>query len=284
MSVAAKRAELCRKKVRRKRYFISLFYTENELLAMMDFMKEMTFLEHLEELRVRVIHVAVILVISFGVCYAFSNQIAEFLLVPLREALGPSNGKVIFTGLLDKVMAELQIAFWSCVLLASPFWFREVWLFIKPGLYDNEIKAIRPFIFVGFLLFVSGVAFGYYVIFPFTFSTMMNAGVKDVEAMLSVVDYLLLASKILVLLGLLFQLPNVMLILGFMGLVTKYSLRSWRRYMAIIFAVCAAILTPPDVVSMMCVWLPMMMLYELGIIAVALIVHPYLKKRYLPED
>ncbi len=251
---------------------------------MMDFMKEMTFLEHLEELRVRVIHVAVILVISFGVCYAFSNQIAEFLLVPLREALGPSNGKVIFTGLLDKVMAELQIAFWSCVLLASPFWFREVWLFIKPGLYDNEIKAIRPFIFVGFLLFVSGVAFGYYVIFPFTFSTMMNAGVKDVEAMLSVVDYLLLASKILVLLGLLFQLPNVMLILGFMGLVTKYSLRSWRRYMAIIFAVCAAILTPPDVVSMMCVWLPMMMLYELGIIAVALIVHPYLKKRYLPED
>lgn len=251
---------------------------------MMDFMKEMTFLEHLEELRVRVIHVAVILVISFGICYAFSNHISEFLLVPLREALGPSGGKVIFTGLLDKVMAELQIAFWSCVLLASPFWFREAWLFIKPGLYDNEVKAIRPFIFVGFLLFVAGVAFGYYVIFPFTFSTMMNAGVKDVEAMLSVVDYLLLASKILVLLGLLFQLPNVMLILGFMGLVTKYSLRSWRRYMAIIFAVASAILTPPDVVSMMCVWLPMMVLYELGIIAVALIVHPYLKKRYLPED
>lgn len=251
---------------------------------MMDFMKEMTFLEHLEELRVRVIHVAVILVISFGICYGFSNQISEFLLIPLREALGPTNGKVIFTGLLDKVMAELQIAFWSSVLLASPFWFREVWLFIKPGLYDNEIKAIRPFIFVGFLLFVAGVSFGYYVIFPFTFSTIMNAGVQNVEAMLSVVDYLLLASKILVLLGLLFQLPNVMLILGFMGLVTKYSLRSWRRYMAIIFAVCSAILTPPDVVSMMCVWLPMMMLYELGIIAVAWIVHPYLKKRYLPED
>lgn len=247
-------------------------------------MKEMTFMEHLEELRTRIIRILLILVISFGVCYAFSAEVAEFLLIPLREALGPQGGKVIFTGLLDKVLAELQIAFWSCVFLASPFWFREVWLFIKPGLYDNEIKAIRPFIFVGFFLFVAGVAFGYYVVFPFTFETIMNAGVQNVEAMLSVVDYLLLASKILVFLGILFQLPNVMLILGFMGLVTKYSLRSWRRYMAVIFAVAAAILTPPDVISMSCVWVPMMLLYELGIVAVALIVHPYLRKRHLPDE
>ncbi len=112
----------------------------------------------------------------------------------------------------------------------------------------------------------------------------MGAGIQGVEPMLSVVDYLLLASKVLVFLGLLFQLPNVMLILGFMGLVTKYSLRSWRRYMAVIFAVAAAILTPPDIISMMCVWLPMMVLYELGIIAVAWIVHPYLKKKYLPDE
>lgn len=247
-------------------------------------MKEMTFLDHLEELRTRIIRIFLILVISFGICYAVSAHIAEFLLIPLREAIGPQNGKVIFTGLLDKVMAELQIAFWSCVFLASPFWFREVWLFIKPGLYDNEIKAIRPFIFVGFFLFLAGVSFGYYVVFPFTFTTLMGAGIQNVEAMLSVVDYLLLASKILVFLGLLFQLPNVMLILGFMGLVTKYSLRSWRRYMAVIFAVSAAILTPPDVISMSCVWVPMMLLYELGIVAVALIVHPYLKRRNLPDE
>lgn len=247
-------------------------------------MKEMTFLEHLEELRVRIIRVIIILVVSFGICYSFADEISEFLLIPLREAIGPQGGKVIFTGLLDKVLAELQIAFWSCVLLASPFWFREVWLFIKPGLYEKEIKAIRPFIIVGFLLFITGVAFGYYVVFPFTFDTIMKAGVQDVEAMLSVIDYLLLASKVLVFLGLLFQLPNVMLILGFMGLVTKYSLREWRRYMAVIFAVAAALLTPPDVISMSCVWVPMMLLYELGIWAVALIVHPYLKRQHLPEE
>ncbi len=205
-------------------------------------MKEMGLLDHLEELRTRIIRIIIIMVVAFGVCYNFSAQISEFLLIPLRDAIGPQGGKVVFTGLLDKIMAELQIALWSGVFIASPFWFRELWLFIRPGLYDHEVRAIRPFIFVGFLLFLAGVAFGYYVVFPFTFATIMTSGIQDVQAMLSVVDYLLLASKILVFLGILFQLPNVMLILGFMGLVTKYSLRSWRRYMAVFFAAAAAIL------------------------------------------
>ena len=247
-------------------------------------MKEMSFVEHLEELRTRVIRVLIILVVSFGICYYFSNDIQEFLLLPLRAAIG-SQGKVVFTGLLDKVLAELQIAFWSCVFLASPFWFREAWLFIKPGLYEKEIRAIRPFIFVGFLLFISGVAFGYYVIFPFTFKTLISSGVQNVEAMLNLQDYLLLSSKVLVFLGILFQMPNVIVILGFMGLVTKYSLRNIRRYLAVAFAVAAAVITPtPDILSMMCVWIPMMILYEIGIIAVAVIVHPYLKRRYMGDE
>ena len=244
----------------------------------------MSFMEHLEEFRLRLIRTLIILVISFSICYYYSSVISEFLLIPLREALG-SNGKVIFTGLFDKVMAELQMALWSSIFLASPFWFREVWLFIKPGLYEKEINAIRPFIVVGFFLFLCGVCFGYYVLFPFTFKTLISYGVQNVEAMLNLQEYLLLASKILVFLGLMFQLPNVIIILGFMGLVTKYSLRSWRRYMAVIFAVAAAIITPTtDILSMMSVWIPMMILYEIGIIAVAWIVHPYLKKKHMGEE
>lgn len=247
-------------------------------------MKEMSFMEHLEELRTRLIRTLIILVVSFAICYNFSSVISEFLLVPLREALG-TEGKIIFTGLFDKVVAELQIALWSSIFLASPFWFREVWLFIKPGLYEKEVNAIRPFIVVGFLLFLSGVAFGYYVLFPFTFKTLMTYGVTNVEAMLNLQDYLLLASKILVFLGILFQLPNVILILGFMGLVTKYSLRSWRRYTAVIFAVASAIITPTtDILSMMCVWVPMMVLYEIGILGVAWIVHPYLRKKHMGDS
>ena len=247
-------------------------------------MKEMSFMDHLEELRTRVIRILIILVVSFGICYKFSTDIQEFLLIPLRQAIG-ANGKVVFTGLLDKVLAELQISFWCCVGLASPFWFREAWLFIRPGLYDAEVKVIRPFIFVGFLLFIAGMAFGYYVIFPFTFKTLISAGVANVEAMLNLQEYLLLSSKVLVFLGILFQLPNVIVILGFMGLVTKYSLRNMRRYLAVIFAIAAAVLTPtPDILSMMCVWIPMMVLYEIGIIAVAVLVHPYLKKKHMSDS
>jgi sec-independent protein translocase protein TatC len=247
-------------------------------------MKEMSFMDHLEELRTRLIRILIILVVSFSFCYHFSSQISEFLLVPLRAAIG-TEGKVIFTGLFDKVMAEFQISFWACVFFASPFWFREAWLFIKPGLYQKEVSAIRPFIVVGFLLFLCGVAFGYYIVFPFTFKTLVTYGVGNVEAMLNLQEYLLLASKILVFLGLLFQLPNVMLIMGYMGLVTKYSLRSWRRYTAVIFAVVSAIVTPTtDVLSMMVVWVPMMVLYEIGIIGVAWIVHPYLKRKHMGES
>lgn len=244
----------------------------------------MTFIEHLDELRTRLIRVLIILVVAFGACYHFSSDISEFLLLPLREALG-NTGKIIFTGIFDKVISELEIAFWSAVIVSCPLWFREAWLFIRPALYDREAKAIFPFILVGFVLFILGVCFGYYILFPLTFSTLLSAGVQNVEAMMNLQEYLILSLKVLVLLGFMFQLPNVMLILGFMGLVTKYSLRNIRRYLAVAFAFFAAVITPgADILSMMSLWIPMMVLYEIGIIAVALIVHPYLHRKTMETE
>jgi sec-independent protein translocase protein TatC len=112
----------------------------------------------------------------------------------------------------------------------------------------------------------------------------MDLGVSDVTAAISLQEYLITASKVLVFFGLAFQLPNVLLILGFMGIVTKYSLRTMRRYVYVGLSVAAAILTPPDVVSMMVVWVPMVVLYELGILAVSVIVHPYLARQHLGEN
>lgn len=234
-------------------------------------MKEMSLTEHLTELRYRLIRIAIILIVGFGVCYSQGEMIQDILLAPLRMALG-SEGKVVFIGLLDKVLTQFQLAFWSAVIFSSPLWFRELWLFIKPGLYEKEIKIVLPFIFLGFLLFCGGVCFGYFIVFRYTFETIMNFGVTNIEATISLKDYIVLASKVLVFLGILFQLPNVMLIISFIGLVDKKMLSEARRYVIAGFAVLAAMLTPPDIITMLALWVPMVILYEIGIILVSIII------------
>ncbi|MAX66567.1 MAG: twin-arginine translocase subunit TatC [Bacteriovoracaceae bacterium] len=238
----------------------------------------MALTDHLEELRNRLIRIIVILFVAFFVCYHFGAEVQNFLLAPLREALG-TEGKIVFLGLLDKVLTQFQLAFWSAIIVSSPFWFGQIWLFIKPGLYEKEIKIIRPFLFFGFVLFWLGIAFGYFIVFPFTFGTILNFGVQGIEATMSLKDYIILSSKILVFLGVLFQLPNVLLILGFMGIVTSKKLSELRRYVITGFAVISAIMTPPDPVTMMALWVPMVCLYELGLWSVFLIVDPYMKKK-----
>ena len=168
-------------------------------------MKDMSLTDHLTELRGRIIKIVIYLIVFFGLCYNFGDKLQDFLLMPLRSALG-SEGKVVFIGLLDKVLTQFQLAFWCSIITSSPLWFRELWLFIRPGLYDNEIKIIRPFIFLGFTLFCLGVSFGYFIVFPFTFETILGFGVSNIEATISLKEYIVLSSKVLVFLGLLFQL------------------------------------------------------------------------------
>lgn len=241
-------------------------------------MKEMSLTEHLTELRYRLIRIAIILIIGFAVCYSQGEFIQDILLAPLRNSLG-AEGKVVFLGLLDKVLTQFQLALWSGVILFSPLWFRELWLFIKPGLYAKEVKIILPFVFLGFLLFCAGVAFGYFIVFKYTFETILTFGVANIEATISLKEYIILSIKVLVFLGILFQLPNVMLIIAFMGLVDKKGLSEARRYVVTAFAVLAAMLTPPDPITMMALWIPLVILYEVGILLVSMIVVPFKKKQ-----
>lgn len=244
-------------------------------------MKEMSIMEHLHDLRITLLKVLIILIISFFVCYGLGEYIVEILLFPLRTILAPSESdRIVYLGIFDKILSQLQVAFWTSILVSSPFWFYQIWKFILPGLYEHEAKAIRPFIFIGFLLFATGVLFGQFIVFPFVFKAIMSYGVQDVGAMISLKEYLVLCVKILLLLGIMFQLPNVMIILGLMGLVTKYSLRQKRSYIYLGLLIISAILTPPDVLTQIGLWIPLVCLFELGIWVVALVVHPYLQKQY----
>ena len=240
-------------------------------------MKDMSLTDHLTELRGRIIKIVIYLIVFFGLCYNFGDKLQDFLLMPLRSALG-SEGKVVFIGLLDKVLTQFQLAFWCSIITSSPLWFRELWLFIRPGLYDNEIKIIRPFIFLGFTLFCLGVSFGYFIVFPFTFETILGFGVSNIEATISLKEYIVLSSKVLVFLGLLFQLPNIILILGLMGAITHQQLTGLRRYVINAFAVVSALITPPDPITMMALWVPLVLLYEIGLLLLKLM-SPFIKKQ-----
>lgn len=212
------------------------------------------------------------------ISYALGDKLSELLLIPLRDSIG-IDGNIVYLGLLDKLLSQLQVAFWSSVIISSPLWFFELWRYIKPALYKSEKKIIKPFIFVSFLLFSCGILFGYFFLFPLTFKMLLGFGVTDVTAMISLKQYLVLVSKVLVFLGFTFQFPNILLILAFMGLVTKYSLKKMRGYVYVGLAILSAVLTPPDPYTMVGIWVPLVLLFELGIIVVALVAHPYLGRK-----
>lgn len=241
--------------------------------------KEMTLIEHLEELRVAIIKILIIIFLGFGIIYSFSDELSNLLLASLKETLH-GNGQIVYLSVFDKVIVQLQLSFWATVIFTSPLWFWQLWKFISPALYQNEIKVIRPFVISGFILFCLGVIFAYSVVFPFILDVLVHYGTQDIVATISFADYILLTIKGLVIFGLLFQIPNIMVIMGFLELVTKQSLAAWRRYVYVGFTVLAGIITPPDVISQLVLLLPLILLYEVGILAVAIIVHPYLYKKY----
>lgn len=237
----------------------------------------MNFWEHLEELRKTVLRIVVILIVTFVATSVYVDEITEWLLKPLRASLHDTKaGVIVYHSIFEKAWVQVDVSIWWAIMISSPLWFYQIWRFIRPGLHKHEIRAVKPFMILGLILFLGGMAFGYYVAFPFGFKFLSMLGVSDVQANINLRDYVSSASMILLFLGLIFQFPNVLLILGFMGLVTKQMLRKFRRYVYVGLSIVAAIFSPPDVISMLSVWIPLIVLYEVGVLAVAWIVHPYL--------
>lgn len=245
----------------------------------------MSFWEHLEELRKTVIRIVAILVVAFIATSFYVDTITEWLLAPLRNSLHDTKaGVIVYHSIFEKAWVQVDVSIWWAIMISSPLWFYQVWRFIKPGLLPHELRAVKPFMFIGLVLFVGGMCFGYFVAFPFVFSFLSMLGVGNVEANINLRDYISSSSQILLFLGIIFQFPNLLLILGFMGLVTKQLLRKFRRYVYVGLAIVAAIFSPPDVISMLSVWVPLIILYEVGVLAVAWIVHPYLYRVHMKDN
>jgi sec-independent protein translocase protein TatC len=237
----------------------------------------MSFWEHVEDLRKVIMKIVWILGIAFVLTTYFVDDITEYLLLPMKLSLHDTrSGIMVYHSIFEKAWVQVDVSIWWAIMISSPFWFYQIWKFIEPGLHPHEIRAVRPFMILGWVLFLSGMAFGYYVAFPFVFKFLSSVGAKDIQANINLRDYISTSSQILLFLGFVFQVPNILLILGFMGIVTKQSLRSMRRYIYVGLAVFAAIFSPPDIISMLGVWVPCIALFEVGVLLVAWVVHPYL--------
>ena len=240
---------------------------------------KMPLLEHLVELRQRLVRTFIAIIVLFFISYYFAPHIYTFLVQPLADIVHESGGsqRMIFTALHEAFFTYVKVAFFTALFLGFPFMAMQLWKFVAPGLYRNEKKALLPFLVVTPLLFFLGGAMAYYVVFPLAwqfFLGFQTAGGVDtlaIELEAKVGEYLSLVMRLIFAFGLCFELPVIMTLLARVGMVTSKGMREKRKY-AIVFAfVAAAILTPPDVISQILLAVPTMILYEISIYAAMMV-------------
>jgi sec-independent protein translocase protein TatC len=230
-------------------------------------------MEHLLELRRRLIYALVAFGLCFGVCFAFSSQILQFLERPLAA----TTNHLIYTALPEIFFTQVKVAMFGGACLGFPMIAAQLWMFVAPGLYKHEKRAFLPFLMWTPVLFVMGASFVYFVMLPFSikffggYQIPAGKGVMGIELQAKVSDYLDLVMTLMFAFGLTFQLPVLLSLLGKVGIVTSRALKDMRRYAIVgLFAV-AAIFTPPDAISMMSLAVPLVLLYEISIFSVMMI-------------
>jgi sec-independent protein translocase protein TatC len=241
--------------------------------------KEMPLLEHLSELRRRLIWSAATFLVAFIICYHFAPRIYDFLAEPLAHALKARGEKpdLIYTALYEAFFTYIKVAIFAAAFVSFPVIAMQLWLFIAPGLYKREKRAMLPFLIVTPILFFAGGALAYYVIFPtawkFFLSFQNTAPGSDVhiDLMAKVSDYLNLVMKLIFAFGLSFELPVLLTLLGKVGILTSASLKKYRRYAYVGCFILAAVLTPPDILTQCGLAGPLIILYEISVFSVKMV-------------
>lgn len=235
--------------------------------------KEMPLLDHLIELRSRLLWSFVGFLLAFMLCYYFAADIYAFLSEPLEKSLREytDQPRMIYTALWEVFFTEIKVAFFGALCLSFPIIASQIWIFIAPGLYKNEKKAIFPFLLATPILFLMGASLVYYIIFPLAWEFFLSFQKLGQPDQLSIVleakvgEYLSLVMKLIFAFGLCFQLPVLLMLLTKVGLVSATSLAQKRRYAVVGIVAIAAVLTPPDVISQIGLAVPIILLYEISI-------------------
>jgi len=239
----------------------------------------MPLLDHLVELRRRMVYSVATLLVLFLICYGFAENIYGFLVRPLADILADMGGerRLIFTALHEAFFTYIKVAFFAAMFIGFPVIASQIWLFVAPGLYKNEKRALLPFLVATPVLFFLGGALVYYFIFPLawqfflSFETGAVDGGLPIQLEAKVDQYLSLVMRLIFAFGLCFELPVLMTLLARVGMITAEGMKAKRKYAIVAAFVAAAILTPPDVISQIGLAVPTILLYELSIVAVRMV-------------
>ncbi|MBN2264496.1 MAG: twin-arginine translocase subunit TatC [Candidatus Aminicenantes bacterium] len=231
---------------------------------------EMTFLEHLDDLRKRLFYSVVALIAGFIPGWIFSKEIYAILARPVTQYL-PAGTKLAFTSLTAPFMLYVKVAFLASLFLMSPFVFLQLWYFVAPGLYQREKKYVIPFVMMTTFFFSLGAVFGYYVVFPWACRFFLTIA-SDFQPVITVDQYFGLVLKVLLGIALVFELPTLVFFLAKMGLLTAgWMIRNFKYAVLLVFVLAAVITPTPDIITQSIVAVPMLALYGLSIL-IALVV------------
>ena len=223
-------------------------------------------MEHLVELRTRLLRSVFVLAIAFGVCFYFADQILAFLARPLAEAFPPGQGRLVYTKLYEVFFVEMKVGLFGAFCVSFPFIANQLWAFVAPGLYAKEKKALLPFLIATPIFFIAGASLAYFVVMPTAFRFFLgfqgSAGGLPIEALPSAGEYLSLVMQFILAFGISFLLPVLLLLLERAGLVQRATLAKARAYVVVGVLALAAVATPPDPGSQLILAIPLYLLFE----------------------
>jgi len=227
---------------------------------------KMPLTSHLEELRKRLVRSLIAVGVAFLGCFFFKEDLFRIVSLPLIRVM-PQGAHMVYTGLPEAFFTYIKVSFYAGLFVASPFVLYQVWKFISPGLYPGERKFVAPFVVTSTLLFVGGVCFGYFLVLPSAYRFFLDFSTDFLKPMLSMREYLSLTLKLLLAFGIIFEIPVFLFFMTKIGLVTPRRLARMRRYAIVACFIVAALITPtPDAFTQCMMAIPMIVLYEVGIV------------------